>query len=246
MYLSVGAVALLAALDMRPQTEGSRGSLVAIAQAPLGGLWLGLIAAGLLGFTLWRGLQAFLDADRQGRGWKALGSRAGQALSGLIYGGLALSVLELLDELGELREDDERRENQQKAAMLMSLPYGEIALMALGLFVIGAGAANILHGVARRFHSDLECSARLTAWAKPMGRIGYIARGVAFSITGFLMAKAGFEARSAEAQGLGGALDLLESQTGGPALLTVTALGLVAFGLFGLFEARYRALRAPA
>lgn len=245
VYLSMGALALLAALDLRESAQGSRGSLAALAQGPLGWLWLSFIAAGLLCFTLWRGLQAFLDADRQGRGWKAMGNRAGQAMSGLIYGALAVSVLELLDELEDLHEADEEQETQRNAAMLMSLPYGELAMMSVGVFVMAAGAFNIAHGLERRFHSDLECSKALQAVARPTGRVGYIARGVAFAFTGFLFAKAGLDARSSEARGLGGALQALEVQPGGSGILILTAVGLVAFGLFGLIEARYRRLRAP-
>ena len=211
----------------------------------MGWVWLSLIAAGLFCFSTWRALQALLDADRQGRDWKAIGIRAGQAMSGLIYGTLAFSVLELLDELEGLHHADEEQEVQRNAALLMSLPYGGVALIAVGLFVAAAGALNIAHGLVRRFHSDLECSAALKRVARPMGRIGYIARGIAFALTGSLLAKAGFDARSSEARGLGGALEALKVQPGGALLLMLTALGLVAFGLFGLFEARYRALRAP-
>lgn len=245
VYLNVGVLTTLAALHLGGAAKGSRGSMATLAQGPLGGMWLWLVGVGLLCFAGWRGLQAVLDVDRQGRALKALFQRAAQGLSGLIYGSLAFSLLELADELGDLREADEAAEARQTAADLMALPFGDWMLIGVGLFVIGAGAGNILHAVETRFHSDLDCSKALRAVAKPMGRAGYLARGVAFAVTGVYLVRAGFLARAAEAKDMGGALQALHTQPGGGILLLVIAIGLIAFGLFGLVEARYRELRVP-
>jgi len=246
VYLSVGVLALMAALELRASATGSRGSMAALARAPLGEMWLIMLGAGLFCFAFWRAMQAFLDADRLGRRPKAVMQRAAQALSGLIYGALAMSVLELVDELGDLGEPDEAAEASQQAAQLMSLPYGQGLLMALGLFVVGAGIGNMVHGLEKRFHSDLDCSQTLRRWAKPTGRAGYLARGAAFALTGVYLVRAAFAARASEAKDMGAALQALESQPFGSALLVVIGAGLVAFGIFGLVEARYRVLRLPA
>jgi hypothetical protein len=235
----------MAALEFRASAEGSRGSMAAVAQAPLGMLWLALMAAGLICFAGWRAMQGLFDADRRGRTPKALALRAGQLISGLIYSVLALSLLELLDEIEDLQEQDEEAEVRAQAAVLLDLPYGQPLLIGVGLFVIGAGIGNIIHAIERRFHSDLECSAGLERLAKPIGRAGYIARGAAFCLVGFFLTEAGLDARSADAHSLGGALQTLESQPGGSVLLLITAAGLIAFGVFGLIEARYREVRAP-
>lgn len=168
VYLNIGVLTTLAALHLGGSARGSRGSMMAVAQAPLGGMWLWLMGAGLMCFAGWRGLQAVLDVDRQGRAPKAVLQRIAQGLSGLIYGSLAFSLLELVDELGDLREADEAAEARQTAADLMALPFGDWMLIGIGLFVIGAGVGNILHAVEKRFHSDLDCSKTLRAVAKPM------------------------------------------------------------------------------
>lgn len=245
VYLSVGVLSALAALDLEAAARGSRGSMAVVAQAPLGSVWLTLVAIGLLCFAGWRGLQAVLDADRQGRRPKALAQRAAQGLSGLIYGALAISLFELLDELADVREADEAAGARRTASELLGMPFGDWLLIAAGLFVIGAGVGNVLHALERRFHSDLDCSQLLRSVAKPIGRAGYLARGAAFAATGFYLTRAGLDVRSSEAKDMGGALQALEAQPGGSMLLLLIAAGLVAFGLFGLVEARYRVVRAP-
>jgi hypothetical protein len=89
VYVSIGVLALLAALELRPSTSGSTEAVMAVADWPFGRIWLTAISAGLAGFAAWRVLQSVFDADRQGSKPKALAARAGQALSGLTYGALA-------------------------------------------------------------------------------------------------------------------------------------------------------------
>jgi len=73
--------------------------------------------------------------------------------------------------------------------------------------------------------------------------VGYVGRGLAFLPAGFFTARAGLNARAAEARGLGGALDVLKDQPLGHLTLGVVALGLVAFGAFAFLEAWMRPMR---
>ena len=66
-----------------------------------------------------------------------------------------------------------------------------------------------------------------------------------FVLIGGFLILAAWHGNSAEAHGLGGALQALQQQPYGQVLLALTALGLFAFGLFGLVQARYRHIDAP-
>ena len=66
-----------------------------------------------------------------------------------------------------------------------------------------------------------------------------------FLLIGGFLGLAALHASSSEAHGLGGALQALQQQPYGWVLLALTALGLLAFGLFGLVQARYRHIDAP-
>ena len=245
VYLSIGGLAASAAIELARSPAGAKGAIAALADWPLGQLWAALIAVGLIGFALWRGLQAVFDADHQGHDLKGLGSRAGQAISGIVYGSLAWSILELLDELEDYGEADETETAQQGAAQLMSLPFGSWLLLIVGIFVFAVGVAGVVQAFRTDFGSRLGCKDGTRRWACWVGRIGYGMRGLAFLPLGYILVRGGWEARVSEVRNLGGALQALEAQPFGSAILFVTGLGLAAFGLYAVLEALWRRIEPP-
>ena len=101
VYLSAGALTLLAATDRIGDAVGTSGAAGWLAEQPFGKVWLVLLGLGLWAFVGWRVLQAVFDADHEGTDLKGWATRAGQAVSGLFYGVLASGVFEYLDEFGE-------------------------------------------------------------------------------------------------------------------------------------------------
>jgi hypothetical protein len=245
VYLSMGAIVMLAALDLTPRAKGAKGLLRAWADWPLGWALIGGIGVGLAGFAAWRILQAVFDADRHGRSLKAWGVRLGQAVSGLVYGGLALSAFELLDELEDVAEADEEQAAHRTAGTVLDLPHGDSLLIAAGLVVLAFGIGNIIQGVFQDFSKRLDSDERTCRRVVPLAKIGYGARGLASLPLGVFLVMAGIQARAGEARSWGGALQALEGQPFGSWALGLVAAGLVAFGLFGLVEARYRRIRPP-
>jgi len=243
VYLGLGAIVLLAAVDMTPRARGAKAMLAAWAAWPPGLVIVALVSLGLLGFAVWRGLQAGLDADRQGVSPKAIAVRVGQAVSGLIYGGLGLCGLELLDAFEDVGEADEEQAAHGAAAAILNWPYGETLLLLAGLTLVGVGIGNVIQGLMQDFSKRLSCDARLCRVVAPLARIGYGARGLATLPAGVFLIKAGLEARSADVHSWGGALQALERQPLGSWVLGLIALGLAAFGLFGLVEAAFRRIR---
>lgn len=245
VYVSIGVVALMAALDMTGDAVGSTGAVAMIADQPFGRIWLMLLGAGLWAFVSWRVLQSVFDADREGTSKKALMLRAGQAASGVFYGLLASTVFEFLDEYERSAAADDVAENQEKAATLLALPNGHWLLLAVGLVILGIGVGNIIKGIKADFGEALSCSPEVCKRVSPIARAGYVARGVAYLPLGVFVSLAGWRASSAEVTAFGEALDALERQPGGSWVLGVTALGLIAFGLFAFVEARFRRIRPP-
>ena len=245
VYLGVGSIVLLAALDLTPRAKGASGVMRAWAEWPLGWAMIGGIGVGLAGFAAWRILQAVFDADRHGRSPKAWAVRTGQAVSGLVYGGLALSAFELLDELEDIGEVDEEQAVHHTARTVLDLPYGDTLLIAAGLVVLAFGVGNIVQGLVQDFSKRLKCDDRLCRVVVPLAKAGYGARGVASLPLGVFLVLAGVEARAGEARSWGGALQAVEHQPFGSSALCLVAAGLIAFGLFGLVEARYRRIRPP-
>ena len=245
VYLSVGSIALLAAIDLTPRAAGVVGAMRAWGEWPAGLTLLSLAGWGLMAFALWRALQAVFDADGHGSTLRTLIIRAGQAISGFVHAGLAFSAFELTDGLEDLGEIDEDGAAQQTAAAVLDIPGGDLALIVVGGFILTVGLANVLQGLFYDFSKRLECSDAACRWTVPLGKIGYLGRGVAFVPLGFFIAESGFDARAHHARSLGGALQTLEAQPFGSLVLSLTALGLIAFGLFALVEARYRRMEVP-
>lgn len=240
VYLGLGVIVMLAAADLTPRAQGAKAMLAAWADWPLGMLLIGAVALGLVGFAVWRVLQAVFDADRHGTSPKAWGVRIGQAISGLIYGGLAMSALELLDQFEDAGEADEEQTAHGAAAAVLALPHGDLLLLLAGVAMLGVGAGNVVQGVAQDFSKRLDCSDAVCRWVTPLAKVGYGARGLATLPAGLFLIQAGLDAQSSDARSWGGALQAVEHQPFGSWVLGLVAVGLVAFGLFGFVEAAFR------
>jgi hypothetical protein len=98
-------------------------------------------------------------------------------------------------------------------------------------------------GVRKKFVEDLDLStASPTARtaAIRLGQAGYPALGVAYAIIGLLIVSMAVTYRPDKSVGLDAALTTLAAQTHGTALLLLVAAGLACFGVYCLFDARYR------
>jgi hypothetical protein len=227
VYLSIGAIALLAAIDAIPRAEGALGSMEAWAAWPAGFVLLWTTGLGLYGFAGWRVLQAVFDADRQGVSIKAVLSRIGQGISAVVYGVLGWSMFGALDTLEDLKDPEDRSAEQAAVSQALSMPGGAWLVLGAGLFILAAGAANLVKAAKGGLEDRLVC-----------------ARGAAFVVVGVMMSRAGLHASVAEAGGLEDALQALERAPFGDPIMTATAVGLIAFGAFAVIEARYRTLPA--
>jgi hypothetical protein len=75
-------------------------------------------------------------------------------------------------------------------------------------------------------------------WVVGVSRFGIAARGVVFCLIGFFLIRAAQQHDAGEAGGLGKSLDLIAGLGRWP--FVVVGLGLVAYGVYELVNARYR------
>ena len=78
-----------------------------------------------------------------------------------------------------------------------------------------------------------------------LGRVGNAALGVVFTVIGVFFIIAALQRNPGQAKGLSGALGALLAQPFGNLLLAIVALGLLAYGVYSLAQARYRRIRVP-
>ncbi len=239
VYALIGLLAAGAAFGTGGRTTGQRGAFEVVAESPFGGVLLGLIAVGFLGYALWRSLQAIMDPDGEGSDMKALGKRVGYGVSALVYASLAFSAVGLV--LGTA--SDGGGSTDDWTALLLSWPLGQVLVVGVGAAVVGVGLRELYQAYKAGFLEYLkldEMGEKARQWTERWGRLGIAARGIVLGIVGAFLIRAALEYDPQEARGLGGALQTLVQQPLGPWLLGAVALGLVAYGLFMLSVARYR------
>jgi hypothetical protein len=240
VYLVIGVLAVQAALGKGGGTTDQRGALAQIAAAPFGQILLVLLTVGLIGYAVWRFVQAAKDTEGKGSEPKGLLARAGYAGVGVLYLGLAFSALRLL--LGSGGTGGQQQA-QDWTARLLGQPMGAWLVGLAGVAVIANGVFQLYRAYSARFREKLrtiEMDPRQVDWVTRVGRAGYAARGVAFGLIGLFLVQAARYREPGEVRGLDGALAALAEQPSGPELMALVAAGLAAYGIFALIEARYR------
>ncbi len=128
-------------------------------------------------------------------------------------------------------------------SQVMRHPGGRVLVGLVGAVVAVVGATLVYEGATRKFEKYLDlagASAATRRIVEVMGVVGTMARGAVFALAGIFVIQAAWDYEPEKAAGLDGALRSLRDTPVGPWLLAVVALGLVAFGLYGFAEARWR------
>ncbi len=239
VYSIVGLLAAQAALGTGGRTTDTQGALQAILTQPFGKFLLAVVAIGLLGYVLWRFVQAIKDPENKGTDAKGILQRIGYGISGIIYAGLALSAIQLILGLG----GGNNNSTEDWTARLLSQPFGQWLVGTIGAFIIGMGFYQFYKAFAAKFRQKLnltELSNTEQKWVIGISRFGLAARGVVFCLIGFFLTQAARQSDASEAGGLGEALQVLQQQPYGPWLLGIVAFGLIAYGIYMVVQARYR------
>ncbi|MBC6611173.1 DUF1206 domain-containing protein [Hymenobacter sp. BT507] len=242
VYGLMGLLALLAATGQQNgKTTDKREAVQTLQDLPGGPVLLGLIAFGLLGYIVWRLVQAFRDTEDKGSGAKGIARRVGYAASGLIYASLAWYAAQLAMSTASNSDSNTR---QTLTGKVLSWPGGEWLIMLVGLATIGVGLYQIYRAYSGTFHKNVKSSdipADQQTKVYRLGQVGYTARGIVLGITGYFFVQAGLQSRAAAIGDTEQAFDLLASM--GPVVLGIVALGLIAYGLYMLVQAKYPVLK---
>jgi Domain of Unknown Function (DUF1206) len=237
----VGGLALKVAFA-DGKLEDRPGALEAVAQSALGRVLLGALAAGLAGYALWRYVQAVLGRTLETGEKEGVLKRIGVAARGTLYAWLALLCVDLVIDAQQATGGGGKEEDEATAKIL-DLPLGRWLVAAVGLFILGASAFNLFRGFSRKFRNELkeeQMGSEERRWYSALGVVGHVARAVVFALAGIFVLRAAWQYDPKEAVGIDGALAKLAHAEYGPILLGATAVGLLAYGLFCIVQARYR------
>lgn len=232
LHLLIGWITLQVAFGQGGKSADQTGALGSLAQNGLGKLLLWLAVVGFLGLAVWQVTDAVIG--HPGDDKDAWGGRAKAAGKAAVYLALAWSAFNFARGRSSSSGNSQ---SQDFTASLLDKPGGRILVVVVGLGIIAVGAYHVHKGWTKKFLQDLEDNPG--PWATRAGRFGYIAKGVALAIVGFLFCAAGVKEQAKEATGLDGALKSLRDEPFGPALLVVMALGFASFGLYSFARSRH-------
>jgi Domain of Unknown Function (DUF1206) len=238
-YLLVALLALKVAGGGGGQTEDRQGALRTVADEPFGWALILLVGLGFGSYALWRFVQAVFDRDDEGDDAGGLAKRSGDLAKGVLYAVLAVATFSILAGSG----GGGSQEEDKATAVVLDLPLGRWLVGLGGLAIIGAGVFNVYRAVSGSFRKELREEAMHAAarpWYIAFGVAGHLARAVVFALIGFFLLRAAWQYDPDEAIGLDEALQKLAGESYGAFLLGAVALGLAAYGLFCLVQARYR------
>lgn len=241
--ISFGLVAVLAigvAIGAGGKTTDRQGALRTLSHHAYGKVLLIALAVGFGGYALWRLAEAFLDRRGEGGGAKALLKRAGFLARGLVYAALCVTAVSIL--VG--RGGGGGGQSQDRAtAGVLGWWHGRWIVYAVAAGIAAAALWNAFRAITGKFRKNMrteEMSKREKQILNAVGFAGHLARAIVFGIAAWFLARAAHDYRPSEAVGLDGALSKLAHESYGSVLLGITASGLLAYGVFCLFQARYR------
>jgi Domain of Unknown Function (DUF1206) len=238
VYATIGVLAMREALGEGGSTTGPVGAMRSMGPNPMDGVLLLVLAAGLVGYAMWKLVQGITDPDDKGSGAHGLLRRGGYVGSGLIHGVLAFTAAQSI-----FGAEDTSEDAVALSVMAYQPPLGQILVGLVGLVVIGVGLYQLYAAYGAKFRDELRLNRMGNAkarWVTLAGCVGTTARALAIGVAGAFVVLAAYQSDPTEVRGLGEALETIQRQPLGSYMLGIVAAGLLVYGAFMLLVARYR------
>lgn len=233
VYLMVAWLTSQLAIGDHPEDVSGQGALQQVAEQPVGGTILWLIGAGFAALVVWD-ICRLLGRDQP------ISRRLGAAGRAALFAALGFKAVQVT--VGEGGRGGGRDEAEGWTARLLGLPGGTWLVAAVGLGVASFGVWSVIKGFTGRWRGEIELDGRTgfsgaaLTW---LSRLGYVTRGVAYSVIGGLLGWAAWTHDPDKSAGLDQALSRLRGESYGSLLLGLIAVGFACWGAFQLAKARY-------
>lgn len=237
VHLLVGWLALQLAFGEKQDEASNSGAMNYLAQQPLGGFLVWVIAIGMVFLVVWRLLEfafGYPEVIDDKKRWRKRATSLGKAV---IYGAIAFSAFKTATGDGGGKGGTD-----SMTAKVMQMSGGQLIVGAIALAIIGYGISLIVRGWTEKFRENLDAQGQSgqdgSAYVM-LGKVGYIAKGISIVIVGSLFGYAAITHQAKKSGGLDQALQTVLEQPFGPVLLTAIAVGIAAYGLFCFARARH-------
>src|SRR3954454_2331719 len=212
------------------------GAFQEIAQHTGGKVLLWILFVGFVFAFLWRLSEAIWGYTYVQDKKKNIRKRATSAGKAVVF-----AVLAYLAASTAVGSGGSGQGKQGVTATVLGWPGGQFLVGLVGLIIIGGGLYKAYRGWKRKFEDDMDLpsdqKARKTAVR--LGQVGFIGRGFATALIGVLVILSAITFDPQKANGLDPALKALAAEPYGMFLLILVSLGLLCYGAFLAFDARY-------
>ncbi len=233
VYLVMGWLAVLVARGGSANVD-QRGALTEVLAAPFGTALVWLLTLGFAAYSVWRLSEAAFGVTGAPPG---AGPRLKSLARAIAYGALAVTSVSLLNG----SRGTQSGQQGDLAGTVMSQTGGRWLVALAGLALVAVGLVMVREGWSAKFMRYFgHLPSGLRGVVVPLGRVGTVARGIVFAVTGILIVAAAWTATAAKAGGIDQAFKTLLAQPYGTVLVAGLGLGLIVFGIYGLAEAAWR------
>lgn len=249
VYVLIGALTFMAAFGLGGDIASTDGVVHFLLELPFGKILGGIVALGLIAYSLWRIYQMLLRPGKINDKPKDLKdgfTRFRYFYSAVFYGIIAYSFAKPLikDLLGEGGGAPSENSTQQKAALgeLLSNDWGKVAIWILAAIIAAQAIWQFKLAYSAKFMKKIDNYPDIRHeydFIRKMGRLGYSARGLVFGVISYFLVMVILQHNAQVYKGTEGAMQYLLSFSYGSILLGLTALGLIGYGIFNIMVARH-------
>ncbi|HET8804347.1 MAG TPA: DUF1206 domain-containing protein [Aequorivita sp.] len=235
VYLVIGTLTLLAALNMGGESSGTNQALIFLKKQPFGQVLLLLLGTGLLCYSFWMFVQSIKDPENIGNSDNAKMQRFGLFTTGLVYTFLGiLAIYHVFTYVGI--GDSESRYLNFLGSFTVSVIFicvGIILAIQAVVLILGIFRGGLLDQFNLEGH-------KASGIIRKVGQFGFYSRTFIVAIIAYFFLRAGIYTGNHEIKGIQDAFSFLDQSVVGRILMVFSALGFVAYGAFYVLLSRYR------
>lgn len=235
IYLVIGLLTLLAALNMGGESSGTNQALKFLKRQPFGQVLLLVLGTGLLCYSFWMFVRCFKDPENIGNDKKGKLMRFGIFITGLVYTFLAFLCFYHLFTYSPEGSSGSRYIDLLGPSLISILFIGIGAILVIQAIILIVGV--IKGGLLDQFNLEGRKGSHIM---RLVGKFGFISRAFIVGIIAYFFLRAGLYTGSHEIKGVQDAFSFLDQSQFGTVLMVFTSVGFISYGLFFIFLSRYR------
>jgi len=235
IYLVIGLLTLLAALNMGGESSGTNQALKFLKKQPFGQVLLLVLGTGLLCYSFWMFVRCFKDPENIGNDKKGKMMRFGIFITGLVYTFLAFLCFYHLFTYSPEGSSGSRYINLLGPSLISILFIGIGVILVIQAIILVVGV--IKGGLLDQFNLEGRKGSYII---RLVGKFGFFSRAFIVGIIAYFFLRDGLYSGSHEIKGIQDAFSFLDQSDFGTVLMVFTSVGFISYGLFFIFLSRYR------